>query len=103
MNKKDYLILTKGRAVCLALDAAIGLLNEMDLDVSSAESARQECMTELFYIITRVASFSCGREEWAGVYDFLVEIGITIPDDFHLEMSYVDSMLDIIPGEEMCN
>ena len=73
MDKSDYLILTKGRAVCLAIDKAIDLLNEMGLNVSSAESARQECVTELFYIITRVASFSCGREEWTGVYDFLVE------------------------------
>ena len=89
--------------MCLALDSAIGLLNEMKLDVSSAESARQECVTELFYIITRVASFSSGREEWAEVYDFLVEIGISVPENFHLEMSYVDSMLDIVPGEEICN
>lgn len=103
MDKSDYLILTKGRAVCLAIDKAIDLLNEMELDVSSAESARHECVTELFYIITRVASISCGREEWAGVYDFLVEIGISVPENFHLEMSYVDSMLDIIPGEEICN
>ena len=103
MNKKDYLILMKGRAVCLALDSAIGLLNEMELDVSSAETARQECVSELFYIITRVASFSSGREEWAGVYDYLVEIGISVPEDFHLEMSYVDSMLDVVPGEEICN
>ena len=103
MCKRDYLILTKGRAVCLAIDTAIGLLNEMELDVSSAESARHECVTELFYIITRVASFSCGREEWTGVYDYLVEIGISVPEDFHLEMSYVDSMLDVIPGEEIRN
>ena len=103
MGKRDYLILTKGRAVCLAIDTAIDLLNEMELNVSSAESARQECVAELFYIITRVASISCGREEWTGVYDFLVEIGISVPEDFHLEMSYVDSMLDIVPGEEMCN
>ena len=103
MCKRDYLILTKGRAVCLAIDTAIGLLNEMELDVSSAESARHECVTELFYIITRVASFSCGREEWTGVYDLLVEIGSSVPEDFHLEMSYVDSMLDVIPGEEIRN
>ena len=103
MSKEDYLILMKGRAVCIVLDTAIGLLSEMGLHVSSVESARQECMTELFYIITRVASFSSGREEWAGVYDYLVEIGISIPEDFHLEMSYVDSMLDVIPGEEMYN
>ena len=103
MDKSDYLILTKGRAVCLVIDKAIDLLNEMELNFSSAESARQECVTELFYIITRVASFSSGREEWAGVYDFLVEIGISVPEDFHLEMSYVDSMLDVVPGEEKCN
>lgn len=89
--------------MCLALDSAIGLLNEMELKVSSAESARQECVTELFYIITRVASFTCGSEEWAGVYDFLVEIGISVLEDFHMEMSYVDSILDIVPGEEICN
>ena len=103
MSKEDYLILMKGRSVCMVLYTAIGLLSEMRLYVSSAESARQECMTELFYIITRVASISCGREEWTGVYDFLVEIGISVPEDFHLEMSYVDSMLDIVPGEEICN
>ena len=103
MGKRDYLIQTKGRAVCLAIDTAIDLLNEMELDVSSAESAKQECVTELFYIITRVASISCGRKEWTGVYDFLVEIGISVPEDFHLEMSYMDSMLDVVPGEEICN
>ena len=89
--------------MCLAIDKAIDLLNEMGLNVSSAESARQECVTELFYIITRVASFSCGWVEGTGVYDFLVEIGIPVPEDFHLEMSYVDSMLDVVPGEEICN
>ena len=99
MDKTDYLIRTKGRAVCYLLDTALVLLKEMELDVSSAESAREECLTELFYIITRVASFSCGRDEWAYVYDFLVEIGISVPEDFHLEMSYVDSMLDVVPGD----
>ena len=103
MSKEDYLILMKGRAVCIVLDTAIGLLSEMRLYVSSVESARQECMTELFYIITRVASFSCGKEKWTEVNNFLVEIGISIPEDFHLEMSYVDSMLDVVPGEEICN
>ena len=103
MSYEDYLILTKGRAACLILDSAIGLLDEMEITIPSAESARQECMTELFYIITRVASFSCGKEKWTEVYNFLVEIGISIPEDFHLEMSYVDSMLDVIPGEEICN
>ena len=33
------------------------------------------------------------------MYDFLVEIGISVPEDYHLEMSYVDSMLDVVPGE----
>lgn len=81
MSKEDYLILMKGRSVCMVLYTAIGLLSEMRLHVSSVESARQECVAELFYIITRVASFSCEREEWAGVYDFLVEIGISIPEE----------------------
>ena len=103
MDKRDYLIQTKGRAVCLAIDTAIGLLNEMELNVSSAESARQECMTELFYIITRIASFSCGEERWSRVYNFLVEIGISIPEDFHNEMSYVDHMLDIVPEYRICD
>ena len=35
--------------------------------------------------------------------DYLVEIGISVPEDFHMEMSYVDSMLDVVPGEEICN
>lgn len=86
MSKEDYLILMKGRAVCIVLDTAIGLLSEMGLHVSSVESARQECMTELFYIITRIASFSCGEERWSRVYNFLVEIGISIPEDFHNEL-----------------
>ena len=53
MDNKDYLILTKGRAVCLMLDTAIGLLNEVAFDAPSTESARQECVRELFYIITQ--------------------------------------------------
>lgn len=103
MNRNEFLILTKGRAVCLVLDAAIGLMNEMTFDNATGESARQECVKELFYLITQVGALSCGREDWAGVYDFLVEIGIYVPDDFHLEMSYADSMLDVIPGETKCN
>ena len=103
MENKDYLILTKGRAVCLVLDTAIGLLNEIAFEVSSTESARQECVWELFYIITQVASISCGYEEWTKVYDFLSDIGISVPEDFHLQMSYVDSMLDVVPGEMKCN
>ncbi len=46
MDNKDFLILTKGRAVCLVLDTAIGLLNEIAFEVSSTESARQECVRE---------------------------------------------------------
>lgn len=103
MSYEDYLILTKGRAACLILDSAIGLLDEMEITIPSAESARQECMTELFYIITRIASFSCREERWSRVYNFLVEIGISIPEDFHNEMSYVDHMLDIVPEYRICD
>lgn len=103
MENKDYLILTKGRAVCLVLDTAIGLLNEITFDTPSTESARQECVRELFYIITQVGSISCGYEEWTKVYDFLSDIGISVPEEFHLQMSYVDSLLDVVPGEMKCN
>ena len=34
MDNKDFLILTKGLAVCLVLDTAIGLLNEIAFEVS---------------------------------------------------------------------
>ena len=103
MDNKDFLILTKGRAVCLVLDTAIGLLNEITFDTPSTECARQECVRELFYIITQVGSISCGYEEWAKVYDFLLDIGISVHEEFHLQMSYVDSMLDDVPGEMKCN
>ena len=103
MDNKDFLIQTKGRAVCLVLDTAIGLLNEVAFDAPSTESARQECVRELFYIITQVGSISCGYEEWTKVYDFLLDIGISVPEEFHLQMSYVDSMLDDVPGEMKCN
>lgn len=46
MDNKDFLILTKGLAVCLVLDTAVGLLNEIAFEVSSTESARQECVRE---------------------------------------------------------
>ena len=55
------------------------------------------------YIITQVSSISCGCEEWTKVYDFLLDIGISVPEEFHLQMSYVDSMLDVVPGEMKCN
>lgn len=103
MTDKDYLILTKGRAVCLILDTAVGILNEISFASSSTEDARRECVREVFYVMTQVASLACGKSEWNGVYDFLVEIGISVPEDFHLQMSYVDSMLDVVPGEMKCN
>ena len=82
MENKDYLILAKGRAACLMLDTTIALLDEMIFSAPSAEDAKKEC---------------------ARAYDFLTEIGIAVPEDFNLEMSYVDSMLDVVPGEMKCN
>ena len=62
-----------------------------------------ECARELFYTMTQIASLACGKSEWNAAYDFLTEIGIAVPEDFNLEMSYVDSMLDVVPGDMKCN
>ena len=103
MKNKDYLILAKGRAACLMLDTTIALLDEMTFSAPSAEDAKRECARELFYTMTQIASLACGKSEWNAAYDFLTEIGIAVPEDFNLEMSYVDSMLDVVPGEMKCN
>ena len=44
-----------------------------------------------------------GKSDWNTAYGFLTWIGIAVTEDFHLEMSYVDSMLDVVPGEMKCN
>ena len=53
MDNKDYLILTKGRAVCLVLDTAIGLLNE------SFEIAKNNVRME--YNVEAKVRYSQGR------------------------------------------
>lgn len=44
MDNKDFLILTKGLAVCLVLDTAVGLLNEIAFEVSSTDVPRRYVM-----------------------------------------------------------
>ena len=53
MDNKDFLILTKGRAVCLVLDTAIGLLNE------SFEIAKNNVRME--YNVEAKVRYSQGR------------------------------------------
>lgn len=99
MNQKDFLILTKGRAVCLVLDAAIGLLTEMDFKSDVSNAARDECSTDIFNVIVQVATISCGKDTWGEVYDFLISIGISVSPDFNLEMMYMESISEKLPSE----
>lgn len=99
MNQRDLLIQSKGRAVCLVLDAAIGLLAEMEFKDDVSNTARDECSTDIFNIIVQVATLSCGKDIWSEVYDFLVSIGISVSPDFNLEMMYMESISEKLPSE----
>jgi hypothetical protein len=99
MNKKDYLILTKGRAICLVLDTARVLLSDLHLDNELYNLTRKECEEEILNIIIQVATFSIGYDEWPKVYDFISKAGIFIPDEFNISMRYMDSISEILPKE----
>ena len=99
MNKKDYLILTKGRAICLVLDTARVLLSDLHLDNELYNLTRKECEEEILNIIIQVATFSIGYDEWPKVYDFISKAGIFIPDEFNISMRYMDSISEIPPKE----
>ena len=99
MNNKEFLFLTKGRAVCLVLDTAIELLKEMDFKEDASKAIKDECSTEIFNIIVQVATISCGKDTWSEVYDFLLSIGISVLPDFHLEMMYMESISEKLPSE----
>lgn len=99
MNKKDYLILTKGRAICLVLDTARVLLSDLHLDNELYNLNRKECEEEILNIIIQVATFSIGYDEWPQVYDFISKAGIFIPDEFNISMRYMDSISEIPPKE----
>ena len=103
MNEKDYLILTKGRAVCLMLDSARCMLSEMLFEDKVSNVIVKECCADLLDTIVQVATVSCGCDEWPQVYSFLVTAGISIPDDFNYKMMYMDSIADLPPSEKRNN
>ena len=103
MENKDYLILTKGRAVCLMLNSARCVLSEMIFENEISNVIVKECDEDLLAAIVRVATVSCGCDEWTHVYSFLVTAGISIPDDFNYKMMYMESIADILPSENRNN
>lgn len=103
MNPKDYLILTKGRAVCLVLDTARRVLAEMEFKNEVFEATRKECETDAFKLIIQVATISNGYDEWPKVYAFLNDLGISVPEEFNQEMRYMSSVADILPSEQRHN
>lgn len=103
MNEKDYLILTKGRAVCLMLNSARCVLSEMVFEDNVSNVVVKECDADLLDTIVQVATVSCGCDEWPQVYSFLVDVGISIPDDVNYKMMYMESIADLPPSENRNN
>lgn len=99
MNNKEYLFLTKGRAVCLVLDTAMGLLAKMDFRNDVFNTTRDECSMDIFNVIVQVATISCGKDTWDEVYDFLISIGITVSSEFNLKMMCMESISENLPSE----
>lgn len=100
MNQRNLLIQTKDRAICLVLDAAIGLLAEMDFKNEVSNAVRDDCSTDIFNIIVQVATISCGKDTWSEVYDFLISIGIRVSSDLNLKMMYMESISEVKPSDE---
>lgn len=92
-------ILTKGRAICLVLDSARHLLAELPLDNEVVEATQKDCGVDMLTMIVQIATISCGVDEWTEVYAFLLNIGISVPDDFNLKMNYMESVSDLLPSD----
>ena len=100
MDTKDYLILTKGRAVCIVLDTARGIMAEMKFENSIFENIRKECEADMLNLMIQVATISNGCDQWEEVYALLTDIGISIPEDVEQEMRYMSSVMDILPSDQ---
>lgn len=92
-------ILTKGRAICLVLDSARHLLAELPPDNEVVEATQKDCEADMLTMIVQIATISCGVDEWTEVYAFLLNIGISVPDDFNLKMNYMESISDLLPSD----
>lgn len=99
MSQNECLVLTKGRAVCTLLDAAIRLLLEMNFKDETSKTIRDECSSDIFNTIVLVATISCGKDVWQDVYAFLKDVGISVSSDFNLEMMYMESVSELLPSE----
>ena len=103
MNEKDFLIPTKGRAVCLMLNSARSVLSEIIFEDDISNVIVKECCADLLNAIVTIATISCGCDDWSHVYSFLVTAGISIPDDFNYKMMYMDTIAGLPPSENRNN
>ena len=103
MNQKDFLILTKGRVVCLMLNMAQNLLSDFTFDNEVYEVTRKECEADLSAIIIQVATIASGCDNWLDVSTFLVETGISLSEDLEFKMMYMESISEVKPSDERHN
>ena len=85
------------------LNSARCVLSEMVFEDNVSNVVVKECDADLLDTIVQVATLSCGCDEWPQVYSFLVDVGISIPDDVNYKMMYMESIADLPPSENRNN
>ena len=85
------------------LNSARCVLSEMVFEDNVSNVVVKECDADLLDTIVQVATVSCGCDEWPQVYSFLVDVGISIPDDVNYKMMYMESISDLPPSENRNN
>ena len=79
------------------LNSARCVLSEMIFEDEVSKVIVKDCCADLLDAIVKVATISCGCDEWSHVYSFLVTAGISIPDDFNYKMMYMETIADLPP------
>ena len=107
MNKEsifgDDKIPCKGKVIIHHLDYARRLLIALHFKDEERGRVAQEQSKELEAIILAVADLFCNSDHWNDLYEYLLESGIEVSQEFNLRKMYLERMMDENPADAKRN
>ncbi len=96
-------ISSSGKVAIENLNKAYEIIKNLPLD-DSLSDMQHAVTNDIFQTCVKVASLCCGSERWYDAYQYLIDAGLEIPDEFSDSMSYWDSIADEpFPSDDIDN
>ena len=95
----DDKIPCKGKVIIHHLDYARRLLTALHFKEEERGIVAQEQSKELEVIILEVADLCCNSDHWSGLYEYLLESGIEVTQEFNLRKMYLERVMDENPAD----